>query len=96
MRRSNTQTLGEVLKEYVEAMRMAARIDDINVVKEFKQLMPPLFQKAILSVNYSNGIVFVHMNSAIVRNELMMNKAKIIELVNQRLFNNTLKDIVCR
>jgi len=96
MRRTNTQSLGEIIKECIKELHIGNKLDEMNVVKEFKAIMPASFQKAISHVSYTNGVIHAKITSAVIRSELIMSKVDVIRAVNEKLNTKPVKDIVFR
>ena len=52
--------------------------------------------KVTKSVYFRNGVVFVTLNSSIIRNELIMHRDKIVRGLNEKIGNAIVKDVVLR
>lgn len=96
MKKTNTQTLGEAIQEYIKALKIGAQIQEASVVNYWSELLGPLFAKATTNIYFKDGKLFVSLNSSVIRNELLMMKSQIIEKLNKRAGTNVVKDIIFR
>jgi len=96
MRRSNTQSLGEVLKDYVRAMKLQSGLTETRVIKSWYELMGKTIADATLNVTIKNKVMFVHLNSAVIRGELVMMRQKIIDAINTKAGAQVIEDLILR
>ena len=69
MRRNKAQTLGEVLQEYVKALKLQGKLDEVRIKDEWNEMMGGAIANSTREVYLREDILFVHLNSSIIRNK---------------------------
>ncbi|WP_372949032.1 DUF721 domain-containing protein [Mariniphaga sp.] len=83
MRKSNTQPLGEVLREYVRAMNMDRKLKEVDVVQSWEVLLGKTIAGYTKNVYLSKQILYVEISSSVVKNELIMMREEIRTKLNE-------------
>jgi predicted nucleic acid-binding Zn ribbon protein len=83
MRRKNTQSIGEVLHEYIEAMSMRRKLKESRIEKIWKDLLGANAASLTRKVYIKNGVLFAHLNSSVLRNDLLMMRETLINRINE-------------
>jgi predicted nucleic acid-binding Zn ribbon protein len=96
MRRKNTQPIGEVLHEYIDAMSMRRRLKESRIEKIWKELLGNNANSLTKKVYIKNGILFVHLKSSVLRNELLMMRETLIGRINENAGEVIVNKIVLR
>jgi predicted nucleic acid-binding Zn ribbon protein len=96
MRRSNTQPLGEVLREYVRAMRMEQKLKEVTLVQSWEELLGKTIANYTRNIYLSKGILYVELNSPVVKNELLMMREEIRQKMNEQAGEELVTKIVFR
>lgn len=96
MRRRETQNIGQVLKEMLDELKLRRKVDETYAITVFKQLIGSALGKYIRQVTIRNGRMVINVNSAAVRNELILRRALLRDRINQMLGQDFVTDIVVR
>jgi predicted nucleic acid-binding Zn ribbon protein len=96
MRKSNTQPLGQVLKEYVRAMKMDRKLKEVDVVQSWEVLMGKTIAGYTRNIWLSQKILYIEIQSPVVKNELVMMREKIRERLNEMAGEEMVEKIVFR
>lgn len=72
------------------------KLEEARVKQKWKQIIGPVFAKAVTSEAYYKGTLFVNIQSPAIRNELFLNRSSIIKQVNEQLHQNLLTSIVLK
>lgn len=94
MRKSNTQSLGEVLKESLKDLNIESKIKEVGLIKSWEEIVGKTIVKYTQSVYISKKILHVKLKSSVVRNELFMLKDGLIEKLNEKAGEIIITDIV--
>lgn len=94
MRRSETQKLGDVLKDYVKALKIDKKLKEVEIVNFWEELVGKIVARRTKDVYIKNKILFVILRSSVVRNELFMIKDELLKRLNEKAGEEILKDIV--
>jgi predicted nucleic acid-binding Zn ribbon protein len=83
MRKSNTQPLGEVLREYVRAMNMDHKLKEVDVVQSWETLLGKTIAGYTRNVFLSKQVLYVEISSSVVKSELVMMREEIRTRLNE-------------
>ncbi len=95
-KRSNEQTLGEIIKEVLKTHRLEAGITKVRVSSIWDKVMGEFIASKTTNLFLQKDTLIVELNSAALRNELSYGKEKIIEAINKEVGKNVIKKIVIR
>ncbi len=96
MRRSEFQSLGSAIKEYLKEEKLDGKIAEIDAVNLWESIIGRQIARATSSIYIKDGTLFVHLKSSIVRNELFMMRNEIIQAINQQIGRRVVKSIVLK
>lgn len=97
MRRSKTITIAEAMKEYLSEMNLEKKLSEINLINSWEEMVGRAISSRTTKVYIKDQVLYVHLNSSIVRNELLMLREALMEKLNERAAGSLhIKDIVLR
>lgn len=96
MRRSNIQSLGSAIKDYLKDRHLDGKMAEIEAVNAWETLLGVQIARATESINIKDGTLYVTLRSSIVRNELFMMRNDIINAMNQHVGRIVVKAIVLK
>ncbi len=97
MIKRNARDLGSILKELMEENTLLkSRIAENRVLRAWKEILGEGVSKYTSNLYIKRGVLFVHLNSSVLRAELMMNKKGLIEKLNEYAEMDIIRDIVMR
>ncbi len=97
MRKRNTESLGEVLKQYFEENQFIKRkIAESRAVTGWKQVLGQMIASYTTNIYFRNGVLYVSLNSSVLRSELLMAKERLIDKLNEYAGMPIVNDIVFR
>ena len=94
MRRSNTQPLSEVLREYIQEMRMERKLKEVDVVQSWEDLLGKTIAGYTRNIYISQKILYVEISSAVAKNELIMMREEIRKKLNEQAGDEVVAKIV--
>jgi predicted nucleic acid-binding Zn ribbon protein len=94
MRRSNTQSLSEVLREYIEQNRMQRKLKEVDVVEGWEKLLGKTIAHYTRNIYIRKRILFVEISSAVVKNELFMMREEIRRRINENAGEEIVEKII--
>ncbi len=83
MRRSNTQPLGEVLREYIREKKMDHKLKEVDVVQSWEKALGKTISGYTRNIYLSKKILYVEISSSVVKNELVMMREEIRQRLNE-------------
>lgn len=96
MRRSNEQTLKEVISEVLQQNHMKHKLAEVDVINKWEEIVGTLIARQTEKIYISKGKLFLHITSPALRNELNYSRSKIVQVVNEFAKEELIKDIVVR
>jgi predicted nucleic acid-binding Zn ribbon protein len=96
MRRNDIQSLGSAIKDYLKEKKFDGKIAEVEAVSLWESIIGKQIARATSSIYIKDGILYVHLRSSIVRNELFMMRSDIMRAMNQRVGSEVVKSIILR
>ena len=95
-RYSDENSISDVLKSFIEVNKLQNGLDKVNVRDAWKNVMGPGVNNYTTDVVLKNTTLYVALSSAVLREELMYGKEKIITILNEELRRDLITDIVLK
>lgn len=97
MRRRNTQSIGEVLKNFFDDNKeLRERMLQIRIQRGWNEVLGPMIQKYTRTVYVKDKILYVYLTSSVLRNELTLSREKLVRSLNEYAGAEVIRDIVIR
>ena len=93
-RHAENISLGEALREFIEANRLEKGLDKVNAKKAWDTVMGPAISKYTTHIKLDRDTLFVQLSSSVLREELGYGKEKIINLLNEEMGKDLIKKLV--
>ena len=92
-RTSENEPIGVVLDKLLKIYRIEGKLKEVDIVASWKELMGGAVAQRTTSIYIKNRVLFVHIDSSVMREELAHGKALIIERVNERYETPAIDDL---
>ncbi len=92
-RSSEENSISDVLKSFIEANKLQNGLDKVNVRDAWKNVMGTGVNNYTTDVILKNSTLYVVLSSAVLREELLYGKEKIIAILNEELRRDIIKEI---
>jgi len=96
MRRSKTISLAEAVKDYIKEMNLDGKLSEVGVINSWEEIVGKAISSRTSKIYIKDHILYVHLNSSVVRNELLMLREVLKEKLNDKAGSEVIKDIVLR
>ena len=96
MRRSKTISLAEAVNDYIKEMNLGGKLSEVSVINSWEEIVGKAISSRTTKIYIKDHVLFVHLNSSVVRNELLMLREAIREKLNSKAGSEVVKDIVLR
>jgi predicted nucleic acid-binding Zn ribbon protein len=96
MRRSKTISLAEAIDDFIREMNIGEKLSETGVINSWEEIVGKAISTRTTKIYIKNHILYVHLNSSVVRNELLMLREVLREKLNQKAGTEIIKDIVLR
>ncbi len=96
MRKRETEHVGAVVEEYIEALKLRGKMNQFHARNSWDEMMGPMVAQATTKIFFKNKTLFVYINSSVLKSELMMVKTKIKDMLNKKVGAQVVGDIIFR
>jgi len=96
MRRSKTISLAEAMKDYIREMNLEGKLNEVHLIGSWEEVVGKAISSRTGKIYIRDHVLYVHLNSSVVRNELLMLRQELMEKLNERAGAEVIKDIVLR
>lgn len=94
MRRSNTQTLSDVIRNYIQEMKIERKLKEVNAMQSWEELLGSSIARYTTNIYIANKVLYVQISSSVVKNELMMMREEIRRKMNEKAGEEIIVKIV--
>ena len=94
MRRSKTISLAEAVNDYIREMNLGGKLSEVTVINSWEEIVGKAISSRTTKIFIRDHILYVHLNSSVVRNELLMLRESLKEQLNKKAGSEVIKDIV--
>ncbi|HEX2969195.1 MAG TPA: DUF721 domain-containing protein [Bacteroidales bacterium] len=96
MRRSKTISMAEAISDYIKEMNFGEKLNEASVINSWEEIVGKAISSRTSKIYIKDHILFVHLKSSVVRNELLMLRQALMEKINGKMGEEVIKDIVLR
>jgi len=94
MIRKNAQSLKDVLDEVLKKQHLDGRLYETRLIQAFPEVVGPLIASYTKNLYIKNSILYVSIDSSVIRNEMLLMRQNLISRLNTYIGHDTIKDIV--
>jgi predicted nucleic acid-binding Zn ribbon protein len=88
--------IGDVLKQFIQKNKLEKGLDAVDVKQAWINLMGAGVNNYTQEVTLKNGVLYVWLTSAVLREELLYGKQKIIKMMNEEVGKTVVNDLILR
>ena len=96
MKRSNQQSLKEVIEQMLKSSRLSNGLKEYNLKGAWQEIVGDHIAKHTTSIELKNKYLYVEIDSSVLRNELSYGKSLIIKKVNDFLGEEKVEKLVLK
>ena len=96
MRRSKTVTLAEALKDYIREMNFTEKLGEADLLNSWEEIVGKAISSRTTRIYIKDKILYVHLNSSVVRNELIMLREALKDKLNSKTGREVIREIILR
>ncbi len=93
MKKSNELTLKQAIDELMNQTNMSDHIYAVRISEVWGRIMGKTIADHTLEMKLKKDILFIRLDSSVLREELSYAKQKIIQVINRELQKNIIKNI---
>jgi hypothetical protein len=96
MRRSKTISLAEALNDYIKEMNLGDKLSEVGVINSWEETVGKAISSRTTKIYIRDHILYIYLNSSVVRNELLMLREVLKDKLNQKAGAEVIKEIILR
>lgn len=96
MRHSKTENLGSLIAQLVKQYNIENKLLEVRAVQAWGSLFGIAVTRHTEQVEIRNRTLYVKLRSSVVRNELLMQKTRIVEAINEEVGATVIDRVVLR
>lgn len=96
MKRTNAETIGQIIKNYLEAEKLDGKMNELRVAELWADVVGPGVNRYTVNRYVKDGCLYVRLSSAPLRNELMLGRSILVKRLNEAVGHEVIKDIIFR
>ena len=89
-------SLGDAIKEFLRKSKLRGSIQSMQIEDAWEKIMGKTIAKYTDKIEIINSTLFIYSTVAPLKNELLYQKEKIIERVNEALGERVIKEVVIK
>ncbi|MBQ9465604.1 MAG: DUF721 domain-containing protein [Muribaculaceae bacterium] len=93
MKRTNAQSIGEIIDAYLQHENLRQTFDEHQAAALWPSIVGPAINRYTVSREVRDGILYITLSSAALRNELSLNRTQLLELINGAVGQPVIKEI---
>jgi predicted nucleic acid-binding Zn ribbon protein len=96
MRRSKTISIAEAVNDYIKEMNLGDKLSEVGVINSWEETVGKAISSRTTKIYIKDHVLYIHLNSSVVRNELLMLREVLRDKLNQKAGTEVIKEIVLR
>ena len=95
-RKSNEQSLGEIIQDYLRESGWQQKLDEIKIITEWDKVLGPTLAKYTDEVFIKNKQLHIRLKSATLRQELSYQKSELVQQLNNSVGKEVITDVILK
>lgn len=96
MRRNDAEQIGDMIRKFFRQNGLESPLNEYRLVDAWKDVVGATFLKYTSNLYIKNQILYVHLSSATVRQELMMGRDILVRRLNEKVGAQVIVNIIFR
>lgn len=96
MRRNNAEQIGDVIRYFLRQQGLESPLNEYRLVQAWDDMVGPVIARYTDNLYIKNQTLYVHLTSAVLRQELMMARELLIKNLNRAVGAQVIVNIVFR
>ncbi|MGZ5283476.1 MAG: DUF721 domain-containing protein [Bacteroidia bacterium] len=92
--RQSEISLKDAIEKLLNAYKLKSKVQEVQLVAAWENIMGKMIERHTRDLYIKNKKLFVKLDSAVVRQELMYARTTVLEKVNQELGGKVIEEVV--
>lgn len=94
MRRQETQSIAEILGDVLKENHIDTKLNEMQIIEAWFKMLGSTIKKYTTNIYIKDKKLCVKLNSAVLKNELMMSRSNIVKSLNKEVNKEVINDII--
>ena len=94
MKRTEAKNIGQIINELLKKENLDVTLDEHRACALWPQIVGDGINRYTVRRYVKNGVMTVHLSSASLANEMMLNRAAIIQRINEAIGREIIREII--
>lgn len=94
MKRNNTELLADVIRRYLRQEGLETPLNEYRLVDAWKDVVGPTITRYTTNLYIRKQVLYVHLSSSVVRQELMMAREMLVRNLNAQVGSQVIVDVM--
>ena len=96
MKRNDAEQIGEMIRKFFRQNALEAPLNEYRLIQSWKDVVGPAITKYTSNLYIKNQILYVHLTSSVLRQELMMGRDLLVKNLNKQVGAQVIVNIIFR
>lgn len=96
MKRNDAEEIGILIHQFLRRESLEAPLNERRLLNSWEEVLGPTIASYTKELYIRNQTLYVHLTSAVLRQELMMGRELLVQSLNQKVGASVITDIVFR
>ena len=96
MKRNDAEQIGEMIRKFFRQNALEAPLNEYRLIQAWKDVVGPAITKYTSNLYIKNQILYVHLTSSVLRQELMMGRDLLVKNLNKQVGAQVIVNIIFR
>ena len=96
MRRNDAEQIGDMIRKFFRQSGLESPLNEYRLVQAWKDVVGPVISKYKSNLYIKNQILYVHLTSSVLRQELMMGRDILVRNLNAQVGAQVIVNIIFR
>lgn len=96
MKRNNAEQIGALIRNFLRQESLETPLNEQRLINSWKEVLGPTIASYTHGLYIRNQVLYVHLTSAALRQELMMGRDLLVRNLNQHVGATVINNIIFR
>ena len=96
MKRTEAESIGDLIQGFLETEKLDTKMYELRASAMWSEVVGPGVNRYTINRYVKDGILYVRLSSAPLRNELMLGRSILVKRMNEAIGHEVIKDILFR
>ena len=96
MKRNDAQQIGDMIRKFFRQNGLESPLNEYRLVQAWNDVVGPVIFRYTTNLYIKNQILYVHLSSSVLREELMMGRDRLVRNLNQQVGAQVIVNIIFR